>query len=496
VVGSGFSGNSSNQQRNITILFFNNTGSTIYSIEVGATNASDTGNFTLSIVVPAVDNGFYYISAIDHAMGTPNEATRAFAVSGSTVVSPTFGPSGTVVTVTGNGLSHQAGLRVSISLSNSLVTSPAVELTPILTRSDGTFAGSIIVPTLASGRYASNAADPNFTITTSGSPDVNGFLITGTTGITVSPHGGLGGDTITLTGQNFTAISGTTVTVRFGQTPLGTLTVATFTTTASGSFAGTLTVPNLPTSPPTYYINATDANGLTQTTTFLIASVSVFLSPNAGHTGSIVMATVFELGITESTTFNVTMGGTLVVASAPVTSWSSTASFFLPTMPIGTYTVTVTDNLGFKGIATFSVTATSTLQVNPLAAPADLPGVGLTLTNFAYASPHFYIKNTTDSYPLAVSPAGAFIVLTANASGALLATFTVPSLSPGTYSIVANDTSGLFNAVTSFVLAPNTPIIPELTMFVFAAFFDVLRRCSDNPNQKQKNMIAHAYNRT
>jgi len=475
VSGSGFSGNASNQQRNITIVFFNTTGTKIYSKEVGAINATDTGNFTVFIAVPAVDNGPYFVSASDNAMGNPNIATATFTVSGSTVVSPAFGPSGTVVTVRGNGLSHQAGLHVSISLTNSTTTSPAVEFTPILTLADGTFSGSFIVPTLASGRYAVNAADPNFTITSSGRASDSGLLVTGTTGITLSPPNGLGGSIVTLTGQNFTAIAGTTVTIRFGQTAKGTLTIATFVTTASGSFVGTMTVPNLPTSPPTYYINATDSNGLTQITTFLIASVSVFLSPTAGHTGGVVMATVFELGITESTTFKVTMGGALVVASAPITIGSSTASFFVPTMPVGSYNVTVTDNLGFQGTTTFSVTATSTLKVDPSAATAGIPQVGLSLTNFgAYASPNFYINNATNSYPLAVSPAAPFIVLTANASGALLATFTVPSLAPGTYFIAANDTSGLFSATTTFVVTPNIPVIPEFPTFALLAFFMTL----------------------
>jgi hypothetical protein len=475
VTGSGFSGNSSNQQRNITILFFNTTGTTIFSKEVGAIDASDTGNFTVFITVPAVGNGPYYVSARDHATGTPNMATTSFTVSGSTDVSPTFGPSGAVVTVRGNGLSHQAGLHVSITLSNSTATSPAVELTPILTLADGTFLGSFIVPTLANGRYAVNAADPNFTITSSSDAGLSGFLVTGTTGITLNPHGGLGGDIITLTGQNFTAIAGTTVTVRFGQTPKGTITIATFTTTISGGFVGTVTVPNLPTSPPTYYINATDSNGLTQITTFLIASVSVFLSPDAGPTGSLVTATVFEPGITDSTTFKVTIAGTVVVASAPVTIGSSTAPFFVPTLPVGAYNVTVTDNLGFHGTTTFTVTATSALKVNPSAAISSMAGIGLSLTNFgAYASPNFYINNATNSYPLAVSPAAPFVVLTANSSGALLATFTVPPLTPGIYFVVANDTSGLFNATTTFTVTPNIPIIPEFQTSALLAFFMVL----------------------
>jgi hypothetical protein len=471
VTGSGFSGNSSNQQRNITILFFNTTGTTVYSKQVGTANATDTGNFTAVITVPAVDYGPYYISATDHATGTPNTADASFTVAGSVIVSPTSGPSGTIVAVSGNGLTHQAGLRVNISL-NSLA---AVELAPILTLADGTFSGSFIVPTAVKSQYTVYAADPNFTASTGSGSGTSDFTVTGTTGLTVSRSYGLGGDVVTLTGVNFTAIAATPVTIRIGNTPTGILQLATFTTTASGSFTGTLTVPNLPMSPPAYYINATDANGLTQTATFYIAAASVFLSPASGPTGSLVTATAFQLGTSGGTTFNVTMGGALVVASAPVGSGSSTAQFYVPTMPVGTYNLVVTDNLGFQGIATFTVTATSMLTVSPSAALADMPGVALTLTNFgASASPTFYINNATNSYPLPVSPAAPFVVLTTNASGTLLGAFTVPPLAPGSYFIVANDTSGLFTATAPFAVALNAPPIPEFPAVALMAFLMML----------------------
>jgi hypothetical protein len=473
VSGSGFSGNSTNQQRNVTIVFFNTTGTTVYSKEVGAVNASITGNFTVVIAVPAVANGFYFVNGSDHATGAPNIATTTFNVAGSAFVSPTSGPSGSIVTVTGNGLSHQTGLRVNISLSNSAISSTAVELTPILTLADGTFSGSIIVPTLPKSPYMVIAADPNFTVTTG--TGINGFMVTGTTGITVSRNHGVGGDMVTLTGQNFTAISGTAVTVRFGQTAAGTLRIATFTTTASGAFVGTITVPNLPTSPPIYYINATDANGLNQTTTFLIASISVFLSPTTGPTGSLVTATVFELGMTGAITFNLTFGNVLVVASAPVTSGASAVPFFIPTVPVGTYNVVITEDTGFQGTTTFTVTATSILSVSPSAGLAGMPGVALTLTNFgANASPHFYLNNATSSYPLAVGPTAPFVVLTANASGTFLGTFTVPSLAPGSYIMVANDTSGFFTATAPFAVTQNAPIIPEFQPLALMTFFILL----------------------
>ncbi len=115
------------------------------------------------------------------------------------------------------------------------------------------------------------------------------------------------------------------------------------------------------------------------------------------------------------------------------------------------------------------------LTVNPSATLAGMPGVALTLTNFgANTSPHFYINNATNSYPLAVSPTAPFVVLTANASGTFLGAFTVPSLAPGSYIMVANDTSGFFTATAPFAVAQNAPIIPEFPPLALMTFFILL----------------------
>ncbi len=126
-------------------------------------------------------------------------------------------------------------------------------------------------------------------------------------------------------------------------------------------------------------------------------------------------------------------------------------------MPVGTYNIVVTDNLGLSASAAFVVTATSTLTVVPATAPVGVTGVALKLTNFgASAAVSFFVANATSAYPLTVTPGTGFVTLTTNASGTLLGVFEVPLLALGSYTIIANETSGAWNATAAFTVGSAT----------------------------------------
>jgi hypothetical protein len=462
VTGSGFNSSSAFSARgNITIAFYNTSGTTIYSKVLGAINTTSTGNFSILVTVPAVDYNLttpgYFINATDQSLPTPLTAATSFTVSAIILINgatSASAPAGSVVTITGRGFSKQAGLLVNVSVG----TTPAKEPTQILTVADGTFSGTFIVPSLTQSntRREVIAVDPNFTATTG--TGTNGLRVTGATGLTATPTSGQPGTAVTLTGQNFTAIAGTVVTVRFGLTPAGTLQIATFTTSATGGFSGTITIPTLPTFSP-YYINATDTNALNTTTTFAIAITALFPAPTSGPTGSVVTLTAFGLGTTGGLTFNVTIGGFLLTPSSNLVSAlaAGTATVTLPTMPVGTYNIVVTDAAGLSASAAFVVTATSTLTVVPATAPVGVTGVALKLTNFgASATVSFFVANATSAYPLTVTPGTGFVTLTTNASGTLLGVFEVPLLALGSYTIIANETSGAWNATAAFTVGSAT----------------------------------------
>jgi trimeric autotransporter adhesin len=457
VTGTGFNGTSTSQARNVTITLTNATlgGTTLYTQVVAAVNATSTGNFSVTFAVPAVDYGNYIVNASDQSRPTVNFAQADFVVGAAITISPASGPSGTIVTMTGRGFTKTANTNVTVAIGS---TGPVKQVAQIKTLADGTFTGQFIVPTLAAANYSLTATDG--TVDGIGTlASANGFKVTKATGIIVNPTSAAPGGSVTLTGFGFTAIAGTTVNVAFGVTAAGTFAVASFTTDVNGNFTGTVAVPNLPTQG--YFFNATDANALNATTPFTIAITALFTSPVSGPTGTIVTITAFGL---TGTTANVTLGTARVLTNVAVSTLAAgTATFIVPTITTGAKTVTVVDNNLLTASTTFTVTATSTLVVGPSTAPANVDGVTLTVSNFAQGlSVNFFIVNATNSFALTTSPAAPVV----NASLIATATFTVPALALGTYTIVANETSGLFNATAAFTIGEATlNISPRATTY-------------------------------
>jgi prefoldin subunit 5 len=427
VTGSGFAATS-----NITLTFYNTTG-TVFTADVtpAVTNTSATGNFSLSFTVPAVDYGAYLVSGEDAVATAP---VVAFTVGASITLSTKSGPTGTVVDVTGRGFVH-AVQNIIITMNQSTTFTLAVNTTTIKTTSSGTFSGTFIVPSIGNGA-ATVAATEGTNVATAT------FTVKGITAITASPTSAAPSSPITITGSNFTAIAGKAVTISFS-----TFTY-TFATNSSGGFSATLTTPGLP--PGSYEIKAIDANGLNATiASYQLAITLLSVTPSTGPTGSVVSVTGY--GFTAGNTFNVTMG-TYLMTTGTVGASTATTNFAIPTMPAGTYTVTLTEDVtGLTASTTFTVNATSTLAVNPTTAPANVPGVTLTLTNFgASTAVSFSIQNSTYSTALSVSPS------TTNSSGIVVGTFTVPAFTLGVYTIVANESSGMWNATTTFTIGDAT----------------------------------------
>ncbi len=461
VTGTGFG-----SQKNLNVTF-NGVDVTPAALQV----TSITGNITVTFIVPTIAYGNYAVVATDNATNTAT-ATGGFTVGASVTISPTSGPSGTVVTATGRGFTRTAGLNIVLTIGGF----PVANLTTIKTLADGTFTGQFIVPSgLTIGtRYTVSATD-SVPITGSTSGATGGFRVTGNSAITASPTSAAPGGSVTLTGSNFTAIAGTSVTVRFGATSAGTFVVATFATNSTGGFSGVVTVPNLPTG--SYILNATDAYALNATTPFTLAITALFLSPTSGITGSVVSLTGFGFGLTGATTFNVTMGGRLMT-TAPDNSVASlvagSAAFVVPTMPTGIYTIVVTDANGLTASATYTVTATSKIVITPSTAPLGVQ-VTITSTGFnesaAFTPILFSLINGTSTFNLDLSPYitdPPGFALGVNASGYCLTYFTLPTsigLAQGVYTINATDLQGLTANATFTIGAATVNVGPRSTTY-------------------------------
>jgi hypothetical protein len=230
VSGTGFDGNAT-----ITITFDGTTQTT------ATTNSSGTFAAT-TFAVPETSRGTHTVRAQDSGA---NYATATFSVAQNITLSPASGPSGTTVTVTGNGFG--ASKAITIKYNNiSVTTNPA----SVTSNSLGYFAATFSVPVGVAGTYevsvsdGTNTATANFVSTTDAT-------ISQTTSTTAPGNVGM---PLTITGVGFTPSHEITVTYSMSGSESDTL--ATDTTDASGEFEVAFTIP--PSTGGTHIITVTD----------------------------------------------------------------------------------------------------------------------------------------------------------------------------------------------------------------------------------------------
>jgi len=412
------------------------------------------GSFSCTFKVPSsTAYGTYTVKATDE---DGNSATASLKVGAIITLSPTEGPSGTVVTISGKGWDTvQAGTVVTVKIGG--MTCPVVST--IKVSADGTFEGEFIVPTLDVDTYTVEASAGGI----SGTSD---FDVTGTTSITVSPTSGAPGSSVTVEGVNFTALADVKVTIDFGPITAH----ATTTTNSTGGFKTTITVPPLTPRTEPYNVNATDANGLNATTTFRVALTTLAISPSSGPTGTEVL--IVGGGFTPSKTFNVTIDGKLMVnGTGTLDSDGNVPSNFkvhVPTVPVGTYTITVMDSEGVTATASFEVTKTTEIVLTPSSAPQNYnvtialnyftaenkTGITLTIYNVT-AEGEVYWEEDLDTFATQFTAYPGFESVMTNETGSFKAWFIVPtSLALGDYYINATDDEGLTAEVSFSVVEP------------------------------------------
>ena len=445
VEGTGFSA-----EEEITLTISNDTWSKTLTTDPETVETDSEGSFSCTFNVPSVAYGTYTIKAEDES-GYSDDAT--LTVGAIITLSPTEGPSGTIVTITGEGWDAvETGTEVTVTIDG--IECPVVDT--IKVRSDGTFEGEIIIPTLDVDTYTVEATADTISAT-------EDFKVTGKTSITVSPISGAPGSTVTIEGVNFTALADVEVTIDFG--PLEE--VATAKTNSTGGFSISITVPNLTPSAEAYVIKATDENDLFATDEFRVAVTTLAISPTSGPSGTKVL--IVGGGLTPDADFNVTINGKLMINGEGTLdddgNIPSDFYVYVPTLDAGTYTVTVMDEEGVTATTTFTVTAKTEIVLSPSSAPQGY-SVTIKLNYFTEENKTaitLKIYNVTadgevlweaDLWDI-ITAADGFAKEMTNASGCFEGSFTVPDeWALGDYYINATDANGLFAQATFSVVEP------------------------------------------
>ena len=324
ITGTGFgatAGTASVNWTNATIQSWTDT-------QVGATVGAGTTTGGVRVV-----NGGVTSNAVTFTLPNPQIAS----------ISPTSGPVGTQITITGTGFGATAG-TASVNWTNAAIQSWS-DTQVVVTVGAGTTTGGVRV---VNGGVTSNAV--TFTLP---NPQI----------ASISPTSGPVGTQITITGTNF----GTTGTVTFNGT---TATPTSWTATSivvpvpAGASTGNVVVT----------VSGLASNGVNFT--FIPTPSITSLSPASGPVGTSVTITGTNFGTTGTVTFNGT--------TATPTSWTATS--IVATVPTGATTgnVVVTVN----GIASNGVNFTfiPTPSITNLSPTSGAVGASVTITGTNFGS--------------------------------------------------------------------------------------------------------------
>jgi len=217
---------------------------------------STLGSFTATFAIPTdVKTPTTTITA----MATVS-ATATLTVGTSITLTPSKGIAGTTVTVSGRGFKASSTVDITwlVTTGYSLLL-----VNDYPTDSVGAFTTTFTVPPVTTGVdytiTATDAATP-----TAGTASAT-FTMTGATAITLSPKSGLGGITVTVTGEWFTKSK--TVTVYLDATSLGTVTAS---SVIPYGFTKVITIP-IDATFGAHTIKAKDSEGVEATATFTVS---------------------------------------------------------------------------------------------------------------------------------------------------------------------------------------------------------------------------------
>ena len=428
--------------------------STVTKVTVGTAVATTTpasptvtasGSFSgATFIVPAVTKaGVYTVTVTDAASQHGSAALDVFK---PTLTAPGAGAAGAVASLSGTG--WPAGDHAYAYLDHGTT---ATFFCNVYTDSTGALGPqSCALPNgLTQGAYTLSVTDGAVSVTKAFTLDP-GLVLTNASGTSVTTAAP--GDTIDLAGNGFTGLSKITkVTVG---TAVATTTPASPTVTASGSFSGATFVVPAVTKAGAYTVTVTDAAGQHGSAVLNLfkatlaapaaaaAGASISLSGAAWPAGDHAYA-YLEEGGTSTFFCNVYTDSTGVLGPQTCAAPVGLAQ--------GAYMLVVSD--GSVNVAQAFTLNPGVVVTNASGTSVTTAGVGDTvdLAGNGFTALSTIAKVTVGTATAALSPSAPSVAATGSFSGA---TFTVPAVAPGTYTVTVRDAAGKKGTVVLSVYAP------------------------------------------
>jgi len=314
------------------------------SPQVGS-GASNEGEFTITVPIPASSNGSKTIKI----KGSESyiEVTEKFKVLSKLILEPAEGEAGSQIIVTGTGFARSN--YVDIFFDNTLL------LRTTQRASNGSFMQAITIPADKDlGSYQIRAVDANnSSINASAVFDLVAPPLSPE--ITLNPQGETVGSTIDISGVEFNNSKNITLTID------GTVDVtpASLKSTSIGTFSGSFTIPELPAG--THTLKASD--GTVEATATFTVTHKAEIDKTSGKAGDTV--TVTGTGFKAGTAVVINFGGdTNVTPDGAKTDakGSFSTSFTVPAVAEGTHNVKIS-------VGSDSVTKTFTSSISMTLSP-------------------------------------------------------------------------------------------------------------------------------
>ncbi len=442
-------------------------GVTILDCTAGSLTTDSAGDFACTFPVPAGTSGTK-VTATD---ASGQIATERFTVTTPRIsVSPNRGPAGAPYQVVGSGFSPNSGVTVSfggavqttLGCSNGLPPEPT-----ITTDGTGDFDCTFVNLEVPAGSYPVVAND---LATGTPSPAVK-FLVT-TPSISLIPSRGPVGASFTVLASGFSLSSLASIVFDGAYQPaqsclLGTESLGEVTTSTTGAFECTFTVPSVP--PGTSNVEVmVQGSFATPTKTFTVVTPTVAASPDRGPAGTVF--TVTGTGYSATSGATVGLGGAVLTpdlctvgtypgTGAVITTNGASAfkcTFTVPSVSAGAYEL-----LGLD-LATGASSAPKTFTVSVPTIVLS-PSRGAAGTSFTVSGTGFSVDSAvTVSFdgklqqPTACS-VGTILgsTILTSSTGAFKCTFTVPNAPLGDNPVVAEDlATGTSSAPKTFTEIP------------------------------------------
>lgn len=331
-------------------------------------------------------------------------------------VSPSKGPPGSVVTVSGFGFANNT--LTNIHFSDEFVGATTTSV-------DGTFTRVITVPsTVSMGTYKIQTSDSVNTV------DYQ-FTVTEPASISISPDKAVAGTAVTIEGSNFGTSQKISVMldgIRIDTNPSNLL------SSSSGTFSATIHIPSVESGKHT--ITAT--NGIFGASAILDVreSATIQLSSSSGPAGSAVkiIGSQFSANSVITIKFDATKLATSDVKTSNDGTFSVTIT--IPTgIAVGTSAITATDSSGRVGSALFSVTESSMVTLSPT---TGYSGASIAVSGSGF-NPGSIVTVKMGNIDLVTKPS----TIMASESGAFTATVTLPNTADtGPHKITFTDSTG------------------------------------------------------